>query len=182
MTKQSRALTRQMERAIETALMPGRFVLDRASFAFVRGLEAIETDVAAQLSTDPAHAVALYETFLAGCYEKAEEIDDSIGTFGDFVGRLHCAWIEASQAAGADADEIATRVLAWMEADGGRSLRPLPRVGTRRGKSAQERSSPARVRAEGRRSCSERKHAGRDSAVNGTATIAPRRGPEACGS
>ncbi|MGH9372469.1 MAG: hypothetical protein ACRD15_13135 [Vicinamibacterales bacterium] len=55
--------------------------------------------------------------FFAGCYEKANEIDDSSGTFGDFVGLLHCVWITARQAAGADADETATRLLAWMEAD-----------------------------------------------------------------
>jgi hypothetical protein len=31
--------------------------------------------------------VSLYETFLAGCYEKVEEIDGSSGSFGQFVGR-----------------------------------------------------------------------------------------------
>jgi hypothetical protein len=30
-------------------------------------------------------AVTLYELFLAGCYEKAEELDDSSGGFGMFV-------------------------------------------------------------------------------------------------
>lgn len=64
-----------------------------------------------------AQAVASYETFLAGCYEKAEEIDDSSGCFGDFVGKLHCAWIKAGQAAGADPNDIATQLVAWMEAD-----------------------------------------------------------------
>lgn len=53
----------------------------------------------------------------AGCYEKAGDIDDSSGSFGDFVGQLHCMWIKARQAAGADAAETATRRLAWMEAD-----------------------------------------------------------------
>jgi tetratricopeptide (TPR) repeat protein len=66
---------------------------------------------------DPPRAVALYETLLAGCYEKAGEIDDSSGSFGDFVGQLHCMWMKTRQAAGADPNEIATRLLAWMEAD-----------------------------------------------------------------
>jgi hypothetical protein len=61
--------------------------------------------------------VALYETFLAGCHEKAEEIDDSSGSFGQFVGELYRAWIKARQAAGADPDETATRLLRWMEDD-----------------------------------------------------------------
>ena len=59
----------------------------------------------------------LYETFLAGCYEKAEEIDDSGGTFGEFVERLHCDWVRARQAAGADAAETARTLLAWMDDD-----------------------------------------------------------------
>ena len=61
--------------------------------------------------------MGLYEGILAGCYEKAGEIDDSSGSFGDFVGQLHCGWIKARQSAGADAGETATRLLAWMEAD-----------------------------------------------------------------
>lgn len=116
MTRKPRALTRQFERLIETALMPGRFVAYNASFSFVRGLEAVEQRLAKDLSMDPAQA-ALYETFLAGCYEKAEEIDDSSGSFGQFVGELHCAWVKAGQAAGARPNDIATQLVAWMEAD-----------------------------------------------------------------
>ena len=58
----------------------------------------------------PARAVALYETFLAGCYEKAEELDDSSGSFGMFVDGLFCGWVKARQAAGADPDETARRL------------------------------------------------------------------------
>jgi hypothetical protein len=121
MTRKPRALTKQMERLIETALMSGRFRVQR-QLLFVRDLEAVEHRLAKALSMDPANASALYETFLAGCYEKAEEIDDSSGCsqyrrermavrrgqarllgegevgFGDFVGGLHCAWIKARQA------------------------------------------------------------------------------------
>lgn len=117
MTRKPRALTRQMERLIETALMPGRFVAYNTSFSFVRDLEAVEQRLAKDLSMDPPQAVALYETFLAGCYEKAEEIDDSSGSFGQFVGELHCAWIKAGQAAGAGPNDIATQLVGWMEAD-----------------------------------------------------------------
>ncbi|MBI1876293.1 MAG: hypothetical protein HYS05_20705 [Acidobacteria bacterium] len=92
-----------MERLIETALMPGRFVSYNAGFSFVRELEAVEKRLSKWLSANPAQAVGLYETFLAGCYEKAGEIHDSSGSFGDFVGQLHCVWIKARQATGADA-------------------------------------------------------------------------------
>jgi hypothetical protein len=117
MTKQARTGAKQLERLIETALMPGRFVSYNAGFSFVRGLETVEQRLLQCLPENPAQAVRLYETFLAGCYEKANEIDDSSGTFGDFVGQLHCVWITARQTAGADADETATRLLAWMESD-----------------------------------------------------------------
>lgn len=116
-TTQTRALTRRMERLIETALMPRRFISYNAGFSFVRDLEAVEKRLSKWLSANPAQAVGLYEAFLAGCYEKAGEIDDSSGSFGDFVGQLHCGWIRASQAAGVDVGETATRLLEWMEAD-----------------------------------------------------------------
>lgn len=117
MTKQVRALTKQIERMIEAALMPGRFISYNAGFSFVRNLDAVEKRLSECLSANPAQAVDLYEAFLAGCYQKADEIDDSSGTFRGFVGQLHCTWIKARQAAGADAEETATRLLAWMEAD-----------------------------------------------------------------
>jgi hypothetical protein len=106
-----------MERLIELALMPGRFISYHADFSFVEELSTVEKQLAILISTDPAQAVSLYETFLAGCYEKAEEIDGSSGSFGQFVGELYCGWIKARQAAGADPDETAARLLAWMEDD-----------------------------------------------------------------
>ena len=73
--------------------------------------------IAGLVRTAPERAVSLYETFLAGCYEKAEEIDDSSGSFSQFVGQLFCGWINARQTVGADAGETATRLLAWMDDD-----------------------------------------------------------------
>jgi tetratricopeptide (TPR) repeat protein len=108
---------KQMERLIESALMPGRFISYHADFSFVEELDTVEKQLAKLISTDPAQAVSLYETFLAGCYEKAEEIDGSSGSFGQFVGELYYGWIKARQAAGADPDETAARLLAWMEDD-----------------------------------------------------------------
>jgi hypothetical protein len=107
----------RLERAIEIALDPGRFVSDRGCFSFVADLEGVETKVAQVVGTAPARAVALYETFLAGCYEKAEEVDDSSGSFGMFVTELMCGRVRAGQAAGVAADETATRILAWMDND-----------------------------------------------------------------
>jgi hypothetical protein len=94
--------------------MPGCFISYHADFSFVEELSTVEKQLAKLISTDPAQAVSLYETFLAGCYEKAEEIDGSSGSFGQFVGELYCGWIKARQAAGADPDETAAHLLAWM--------------------------------------------------------------------
>jgi len=117
MKRPCRDVISQMERLIETALEPGRFVSYHATFSFVSELGAVEHELAKPVPTAPAQAVALYETFLAGCHEKAAEIDDSSGSFGQFVAELHRGWIKARQAAGADPDETATRLLKWMEDD-----------------------------------------------------------------
>jgi hypothetical protein len=106
-----------MERLIETSLAPGRFVSYNATFSFISELETVDHELPKLIPTAPAQAVALYETFLAGCYEKAEEIDDSSGTFGQFVDELCCGWIKARQAAGADPEKTATRLPRWMEDD-----------------------------------------------------------------
>jgi hypothetical protein len=59
----------------------------------------------------------LYELFLAGCYEKAEEIDDSSGNLGMFFKDLFCGWIKARQAAGRDLAETIHDIMAWMDRD-----------------------------------------------------------------
>jgi hypothetical protein len=73
MTKKLRGLTGQMERSIESALAPGRRVSYGADFDFLGELQAVEKQIAGLVRTAPKRAVSLYETFLAGCYEKAEE-------------------------------------------------------------------------------------------------------------
>src|ERR1035437_9090142 len=106
-----------MERQMELALDPGGFISDRACYSFVRELEEVAAGIAKLTGADPISATALYETFLAGCYEKIEEIDDSSGSFGQFVGELICGWIKARQASGAEADETAALLLARMDDD-----------------------------------------------------------------
>lgn len=107
----------RLERRIEAALDPGYFIDYRASFEFGRDLEAVATEIAELVESEPDRAATLYEAFLAGCYEKAEEIDDSSGSFGDFVGTLFCGWIGARQAAGASPEETAAGLLAWIDDD-----------------------------------------------------------------
>jgi len=106
-----------LERSMESALAPGRFVSYKAAFEFVQDLEGVDAQVRGVVSKEPARGVALYESFIAGCYEKAEEIDDSSGSFGGFVGELFCGWVKARQAAGADPGKTAARLVAWMDDD-----------------------------------------------------------------
>ena len=106
-----------LEAAIEAALQPGRFIAYRAGWGFVSSLEEVAGQIEKLVHTDPERAGSLYETFLAGCYEKAEELDDSSGSFGMFVESLYCGWIKARQAAGSDADETAKLLLDRMEHD-----------------------------------------------------------------
>jgi len=83
--------TDPLEQEIEAALQPGSFIKYGAGWSFVEGLDRVEEKIARLVGSAPAHAVALYETFLAGCYEKAEELDDSSGNFGMFVDGLSSA-------------------------------------------------------------------------------------------
>lgn len=107
-----------LERAIETALAPGAFIGYRHMSDLIDDVEAVRAGMVALIQDgEAARAVALLQTFIAACYEKSEEIDDSLGSFGQFVGELFCDWIRARQAAGAEADETAATLLAWMDDD-----------------------------------------------------------------
>ena len=106
-----------LESALEAALQPGRFIGWRSGGEFVSSLETVARQLARLVRTRPGRAVRLYETFLAGCYEKAEELDDSGGAFGTFVGDLYCGWIKARQAAKSSAEETARLLLDRMEDD-----------------------------------------------------------------
>ncbi|MCL5884616.1 MAG: hypothetical protein M1377_04630, partial [Deltaproteobacteria bacterium] len=115
MTRKLRGKSDPFEREIELALNSGAFIPDRACFSFVSDIEDVAARIASLVKVDPTRAVTLYETFLAGCYEKAEEVDDSSGSFGQFVEGLFRGWIKARQAAGANPDDTADRLLAWMD-------------------------------------------------------------------
>jgi hypothetical protein len=106
-----------MEAEIEHALDPGRFVSDRGCYRFVDNLEQVAAAIGRLVADEPTRAATLYETFLAGCYEKAEEVDDSSGSFGMFAQSLISGWITARQAAGADPQQTSARLLAWMDDD-----------------------------------------------------------------
>jgi tetratricopeptide (TPR) repeat protein len=106
-----------LERTIELALSPGYFVGDRACTSFVNDLEEAEAAIEPLIESAPDRAVALYEAFLAGCYAKAGEVDDSSGSFGMFVEELFCRWIRGRQAAGAPPKETAGQLIAWMDDD-----------------------------------------------------------------
>lgn len=103
---------------IERALDLGQFISYNRSWDFVRELEDSKKRIDALVKNGEAErAVGLYEMFLSGCYEKAEEIDDSGGNLGMFFEQLFCAWIKARQKAGCKADETVQYVLKWRDND-----------------------------------------------------------------
>jgi hypothetical protein len=117
MKRRPRTKADPIEQRIEMALRAGEFIHDRACFSFVNGLEDVVASIRNVITTEPARGVALCETFLAGCHGKADELDDSSGSFGQFAQDLICLWIKACQASGGDADRTASRLLAWMDDD-----------------------------------------------------------------
>jgi hypothetical protein len=116
-TKKSRAKADPIEQQIELVINPGAFIPDRACFSFVSDLDEVAAKIAELTASNPSRAVILYETFLAACYAKIEELDDSSGSLGQFVNDLYCGWIKARQAEGANPDETASRLLKWMDED-----------------------------------------------------------------
>jgi hypothetical protein len=106
-----------MDTVIESALQPGRFIDWKQGASFLQGLYEAEREIQALVASDPARAAYLYETLIAACNVKADEIDDSDGEFGTFVGSLLFGWIQARQAAAADDDKTAETPPSWMEND-----------------------------------------------------------------
>ncbi|EFK06316.1 conserved hypothetical protein [delta proteobacterium NaphS2] len=109
--------TEIIESAIEESLRPGDFIGYDSSWSFVSDLEKVKNRIDDFINKEPIRSVGLIETFIAACYEKAEEIDDSSGSFGDFVDALFCSWVNARQKADFAAKETIDRLLAWMDND-----------------------------------------------------------------
>jgi hypothetical protein len=99
------------------ALRPREFIHDRACISFVIGLEEVAANIGKVTATEPARFVTIYEAFLARCHAKADEFDDSSGSFGQFAQDLICLWIKARQASGVDPHETAAGLLAWIDDD-----------------------------------------------------------------
>jgi len=105
-------------REIEQALDPGEFITYSQAGKFVQNLEDIGRKIGKLVENgEAARAVPLYEIFLAGCYEKAEEIDDSGGDLGMFFGEVFVSWIKVRQKAKCDPGETVHQILQWMEND-----------------------------------------------------------------
>lgn len=105
-------------RSIESALNLGQFVSYNHSWRFVQDLEEIKSKIDALLEQNQAQrALNLYEVFISGCYEKAEEIDDSGGNLGMFAQELFISWIKARQKAGCRPEETVKIILRWRDND-----------------------------------------------------------------
>ena len=103
---------------LESALDLGEFVSYNRSWDFMKDLEDVKHKIDALVKDGQAErAVSLYKLFLSGCYEKADEIDDSSGNLGMFFEDLFCAWINARQKAKYDPAETVQNILRWMDND-----------------------------------------------------------------
>lgn len=117
MTPRKRKQIDPLEQAIEAVLSPGNFISYVAASSFVDAVQDVASDIEKVIKREPERAALLFETFIAACHEKADEIDDSSGTFGMLVENLFLGWIKSRQAATHDPDETAKLLLSWMEDD-----------------------------------------------------------------
>ena len=103
---------------IEEALDLGEFVSYKQAWDFIRNLKNVKEKIDGLLKKGQAkRCVPLYEMFLSGCYEKADEIDDSSGNLGMFFEELFCSWIKARQKARYADEETVHNILKWMDND-----------------------------------------------------------------
>ena len=105
------------EQTIEAALSPGSFISYNAAWSFVDDVQDVANDIGKIIKKEPKRAAHLFETFIAACHEKADEIDDSSGNFGMLVEGLFHGWIKACQTANHDPNKTAKALLSWMEDD-----------------------------------------------------------------
>ncbi len=117
MSPRKRKQTDPLEQAIEEALSPGSFISYNDAWSFVDEVQDVANDIEKIITKESERAARLFETFIAACHEKADEIDDSSGNFGMLVDDLFHGWIEARQAANHDPNETAKSLLSWMEDD-----------------------------------------------------------------
>jgi len=103
--------------AIEDALYQEDFVSYGRAWEFVHNLGQVKEKLDAFAADDPECAVEVYEVFLSGCYDKADDIDDSSGGLGDFFQDLFLSWVKVRQQAKCDAEQTVRQILAWIEND-----------------------------------------------------------------
>lgn len=106
-----------LEKAMEAVLSPGRFISYEDAWMFVGYVQAVADQITRLIRKEPERAARLFETFIAACHEKAEEIDDSSGGFGDMVETLFGSYVKARQRAKCDPEETVDFLLFWMEDD-----------------------------------------------------------------
>lgn len=106
-----------LEHAIERALRPGDFIRRGASRSFLAQLERVRKRIECRVEADPDDASRLFDTFVAACHSKADELDDSYGDFSTFVESLFVGWARADAATGRDAVDFARAVCDWIERD-----------------------------------------------------------------
>lgn len=102
---------------IQHSLNFGDFISYGRAWDFINDLERVKEEIDKLEKSDASRAASLYEVFLAGSYEKAEEIDDSGGDLGMFFEDLFCSWIKARQDSGINPTEIVADILKWIDHD-----------------------------------------------------------------
>ena len=82
---------------IENSLELGTFINYDEAFSFVDGLEYAKKQLQELFGSNQEQLFELYNVFLAGCFEKAEEIFDDLCSFETFVRNLFPDWVVAAQ-------------------------------------------------------------------------------------
>ncbi|MGE0191718.1 MAG: hypothetical protein AB7T63_06705 [Planctomycetota bacterium] len=116
-----------LDRRIEVVLEPGRPIeADRVPIYLDR-LQHVFSTVLGLAEDDPQSAITHVQTFVMGCLEKAEEIEDD-GSFASFVHALFVAWVKLRQMLAADPAQTAALLLRHLREDTRGICQQLPWV------------------------------------------------------
>jgi hypothetical protein len=102
---------------IEYSLAFGHFISWREAHSFCEELEEVLNELEDFAKENPKSALSVFEVFIAGCLEKANELDDSGGNLGMFMNDLFLKWTLCCEASKMSEKEYLQNLKHWMKVD-----------------------------------------------------------------
>jgi tetratricopeptide (TPR) repeat protein len=110
-------MMKNWEKKIELSLAFGYFISWREAYSFCQELEGVLNELSDYAKENPKSALPLFKIFIAGCLEKANELDDSGGNLGMFLDDLFLKWTWCCEASEMPKEEYLQNLKHWLTVD-----------------------------------------------------------------